>query len=144
VLDRNGKSVPMIMGCYGIGVNRIVAAAVEADHDEAGLCWPMSIAPFSVLIVALDVRDQGVMSTAGRLHDELEARGVEVLLDDRDARAGFKFKDADLIGIPIRVTVGRKSLADGVVEIKRRTETDVARVAPDHVVEHLTSMVQTG
>ena len=144
VLDRTGKSIPMIMGCYGIGVNRITAAAIEAGHDEAGICWPMSIAPFSVLIVALDVRDEAVMTTAGRLHDELEAAGVEVLFDDRDARAGFKFKDADLIGIPVRVTVGRKSLADGIVEIKRRTEAEVTKAAPDRAVEQLLAMVRSG
>jgi prolyl-tRNA synthetase len=141
VLDEAGKSVPMIMGCYGIGVNRIVAAAIEAGHDDAGICWPESIAPFAVLIVALDVRDAEVMSTATRLHDELEARGIEVLLDDREARPGFKFKDADLIGVPLRVTVGKRSLADGVVEIKRRTDDDVIKVPADQAIEKLMAMM---
>ncbi|MHC4092433.1 MAG: proline--tRNA ligase, partial [Planctomycetota bacterium] len=140
VLDESGRSVPMIMGCYGIGVNRIMAAAIEAHHDQGGVCWPASIAPFAVLIVALDVRDDEVMATAGRLHDELEARGVEVLLDDRDARPGFKFKDADLIGIPLRITVGRRGLADGIVELKQRTEQEVIKLPPDQVVEKVTAL----
>ncbi len=130
-LDADGKARPFIMGCYGIGLNRILAAAIESHHDEAGIIWPMSIAPFEVLIVALDPREEPVMSTARRLHDELEAAGVDVLLDDRDERAGFKFKDADLIGIPLRITVGRKALAEGVVEIKRRDADEIVRVAPD-------------
>jgi len=141
VLDENGKSVPMIMGCYGIGVNRIMAGVIECCHDEAGICWPVSIAPFHVLIVALDTREEQVMGTARRLHDELEARGMEVLLDDRDARPGFKFKDADLIGIPVRITIGKRGLADGVVELKRRTDDEVARFSPDDVVERILAIV---
>jgi prolyl-tRNA synthetase len=142
VLDENGKSVPMIMGCYGIGLNRIMASAVEAGHDDAGICWPTSIAPFTVLIAALDVRDENVMANANRLHDELESRGIEVLLDDRDARPGFKFKDADLIGIPLRITVGKRGLAEGVVEVKRRTEDEVIRVAPDEAVAKLLPLIE--
>ena len=106
-LDENGKSKPIIMGCYGIGVNRILAAVIEASHDDNGICWPVNIAPFTVEIVALDHREEQVMTMAEKLHDELEAKGIDVLLDDRDARPGFKFKDADLIGIPIRITVGK-------------------------------------
>jgi prolyl-tRNA synthetase len=133
-LDESGKARPFVMGCYGIGLNRILAAAIEAHHDEDGICWPMTIAPFEVLIVALDVRDADVSATAARIHDALEAEGVDVLLDDRDARPGFKFKDADLIGIPIRVTVGKKALAQGMVELKMRTTPDVATLPPDKVV----------
>ncbi|MFO0973805.1 MAG: proline--tRNA ligase [Phycisphaerae bacterium] len=129
-LDSDGKPKPFIMGCYGIGLNRIVAAAIESHHDDNGICWPMNIAPFEVLIVALDPREADVMATAHKLHDDLAAAGIDVLLDDRDERAGFKFKDADLIGIPIRVTVGRKSLADGVVELKRRESADVQKASP--------------
>ncbi|GJQ26989.1 MAG: proline--tRNA ligase [Phycisphaerae bacterium] len=129
-LDNDGKPKSLIMGCYGIGLNRIMAAAIEAHHDENGIIWPASIAPFSVLIVALDPREADVMNTAQTLHDELEAAGVDVLFDDRDERAGFKFKDADLIGIPVRITVGRKSLAEGVVELKRRDSTEVEKIPP--------------
>jgi prolyl-tRNA synthetase len=130
-LDADGKPRSFIMGCYGIGLNRIMAAAIEAHHDPSGIVWPMSIAPFEVLIVALDPREKDVMDTAGRLHDGLEKAGVDVLFDDRDERAGFKFKDADLIGIPLRITVGRRSLAEGVVELKRRDAAEVEKLAPE-------------
>lgn len=127
-LDNDGKPKSLIMGCYGIGLNRIMAAAIESHHDEGGIRWPMSIAPFEVLIVALDPRETAVMDVAQKLHDDLEAAGVDVLFDDRDERAGFKFKDADLIGVPLRITVGRKSLADGFVELKRRDSQDVQKL----------------
>lgn len=120
--DEQGKGHPMIMGCYGIGVNRIMAAAIEAGHDEAGIIWPASIAPFQVVICALDTREPEVMKVSQSLHDELEAAGVDVLLDDRDARPGFKFKDAELVGFPVRVTVGKKSLAAGKVEVMTRRD----------------------
>jgi len=119
-LDAAGKPQPLIMGCYGIGLNRIMAAAIEAHHDESGIIWPLAIAPFAVLIVALDPREEEVMQTAGRIHDALAAAGADVLLDDRDERAGFKFKDADLIGIPLRVTVGARGLKDGALELQER------------------------
>ena len=130
------------MGCYGIGVNRIMAAAIEAHHDADGICWPMTIAPFEVLIVALDVREESVMSVARKIHDELTAKGVETLLDDRDARPGFKFKDADLIGIPVRITVGKKGLVDGTVELKMRDSKDVAKLTPDAVVGEVCRRVE--
>ncbi len=129
-LDNDGKPKSLIMGCYGIGLNRIMAAAIESHHDEGGILWPMSIAPFEVLIVALDPRETAVMDVAQKLHDDLAAAGVDVLFDDRDERAGFKFKDADLIGVPLRITVGRKSLADGFVELKRRDAQDVQKLDP--------------
>ncbi len=125
------------MGCYGIGLNRIVAAAIEAHHDEDGIIWPMTIAPYHVLICALDAADAEVSAVAAKLHDALAARGLDVLLDDRDVRPGPKFKDADLIGIPIRVTVGRKSLKDGVVEVKNRDSTEVAKLPPDQTIEEV-------
>jgi prolyl-tRNA synthetase len=129
-LDNDGKPKSLIMGCYGIGLNRIMAAAIESHHDENGILWPTTIAPFEVLIVALDPREKDVMDTAQKLHDDLAAAGIDVLFDDRDERAGFKFKDADLIGIPLRITVGRKSLAEGVVELKRRDSADVQKLSP--------------
>ncbi|HVP12520.1 MAG TPA: proline--tRNA ligase [Phycisphaerae bacterium] len=140
-LDKDGKSNSLIMGCYGIGLNRIVAAAIEASHDEDGIIWPMSIAPFQVIVLALDPRMEDVMKTAGELHDQLAAAGIEVLFDDRDERAGFKFKDADLIGIPLRITVGRKSLNEGVVELKRRDAKDVERLAPAAAIERAKQLV---
>ncbi|HNO78779.1 MAG TPA: proline--tRNA ligase [Phycisphaerae bacterium] len=132
-LDENGKSIPIIMGCYGIGVNRILAATIEASHDDNGICWPVSIAPYAVHVVALDVREEAVMQTAMKIHDELEAAGIDVLLDDRDARPGAKFKDADLVGIPYRVTVGKRGLGDGIVEFKLRKSDDVQKIAPDEI-----------
>ncbi len=130
------------MGCYGIGVNRILAAAIEAHHDADGICWPMTIAPFEVLIVALDAREENVMSVARKIHDQLSEKGIDVLLDDRDARPGFKFKDADLIGIPVRITVGKKGLTDGIVELKMRDSKDVAKLTPEAVVREVFRRVQ--
>ena len=141
-LDENGKSREFIMGCYGIGVNRILAAAIEAHHDADGICWPMTIAPFEVLIVALDAREENVMSVARKIHDQLSEKGIDVLLDDRDARPGFKFKDADLIGIPVRITVGKKGLTDGIVELKMRDSKDVAKLTPEAVVREVFRRVQ--
>jgi prolyl-tRNA synthetase len=141
-LDNDGKPKSLIMGCYGIGLNRIMAAAIESHHDESGILWPMSIAPFEVLIVALDPREKDVMDTAQKIHDELEAKGIDVLFDDRDERAGFKFKDADLIGIPLRITIGRKSLADGVVELKARDSQDIKKVAPNDALAAVVDLVE--
>lgn len=132
-LDRDGKVKPFIMGCYGIGLNRIMAAAIEALHDDNGICWPMSIAPQQVVICALDMRDQSVTSLARKLHDEMEGAGIEVLLDDRDARPGFKFNDADLIGFPLRVVVGKRGLSEGVVELRKRRTGEVQKLPPDQV-----------
>lgn len=143
-LDADGKPKSLIMGCYGIGLNRIMAAAIEAHHDENGIIWPMTIAPFQVLVIALDPRLDDVMQLAGKIHDELTAAGIDVLFDDRDERAGFKFKDADLIGVPVRITIGKKGLAEGVVELTRReTPKDVEKVAPGEVVARAVAMVKS-
>jgi len=121
-LDRDGKEKFMIMGCYGIGVGRTVAAAIEQQHDDQGILWPMTIAPFHVIVVPVNVNDAKIAAAGETLYRELGEAGVEVLLDDRDERAGVKFNDADLIGIPLRVTIGPKSLAAGNVELRiRRT-----------------------
>ena len=133
-LDRDGQSHPCVMGCYGIGVNRIMAAAIESHHDDGGIIWPMSIAPFHVLICALDAANEEVTKVAGQIHEELQGQGIEVLWDDREVRPGPKFKDADLIGIPIRITVGQKSLKDGLVEIKNRDSDDVQKMPPDDAI----------
>ncbi len=120
VLDEGGKEVPIVMGSYGIGVERIVAAAIELSHDADGIRWPMSIAPYHVVILALQALDPEVAAAAETLSAALKAAGVEVLVDDRDERPGVKFKDADLLGIPVRIAIGKKSLAEGKVEWKRR------------------------
>jgi prolyl-tRNA synthetase len=127
-LDEKEKRHPIIMGCYGIGVNRIVAALAETQHDENGLIWPLAIAPYSVLVIPLNIDDGEVMQTAERYYAELEKAGIDVLFDDRKARPGFKFKDADLIGIPLRVVIGGKGLKEGLVEIKRRTDDGPQKV----------------
>lgn len=121
-LDRDNVERPFIMGCYGIGVTRTVAAAIEQHHDEHGIIWPRAIAPFDILLQPLDVKQGAVMEVAERLERELAARGREVLLDDRDAKPGFKFKDGDLVGIPLRVTISPRTLGEGKVEIKRRVD----------------------
>ncbi len=119
-LDDKGNEIPVIMGCYGIGVNRIVAAAVEAVHDSNGILWPLAIAPYEVVVVPLQVQNAGVMEAAESLVKQFEAAGLDVLLDDREQRPGVKFKDADLIGIPLRVVVGERGLKDGTIEVKWR------------------------
>ncbi|MBI5642474.1 MAG: proline--tRNA ligase [Deltaproteobacteria bacterium] len=119
-LDEEGKEKPMIMGCYGIGVGRTAAASVEQNHDEFGIIWPRPLSPFECEIVPVNVKDAGTVNAAEALYEELKGKGVDVLLDDRDERAGVKFKDADLIGIPLRVTIGERNLKQGLVEIKER------------------------
>ncbi|MFP4071730.1 MAG: proline--tRNA ligase [Desulfovibrionales bacterium] len=119
-LDENGKEQLMIMGCYGIGVSRIVAACIEQNHDDNGILFPPPLAPFEVAVLALNAKDEEVMSKAEGLYQDLVAQGMEVLLDDREERPGFKFKDADLMGFPIQLVVGGKGLARGVIEAKDR------------------------
>ncbi len=121
-LDEKGNEVHAIMGCYGIGINRILAGAVESGHDANGIIWPLSIAPFQVVIVPLQVQNPVVLEQALALESALSAAGLEVLTDDRDQRPGVKFKDADLIGIPLRAVIGERGLKDGTVELKWRTE----------------------
>ena len=134
VLNAEGKEVPLIMGCYGIGVERIAAAAVELHHDDDGIRWPAAIAPFQASVLALQANDEAVMGAARKLTEELEAAGIDVLLDDRDERAGAKFKDADLIGAPLRFAIGKKTLAEGQVELKLRSGKDVEKVPVDAAV----------
>jgi prolyl-tRNA synthetase len=128
-LDEKGNEVRHIMGCYGIGINRIVAAAVEAGHDANGIIWPLALAPYQVLVIPLQVQNQAVLEHALALEESLNASGAEVLMDDRDQRPGFKFKDADLIGIPLRVVVGERGLKEGSVELKWRGQAEPKQVS---------------
>ncbi len=121
-LDAEGRERPIEMGCYGIGISRLVAAAVEQNHDSNGIVWPLSIAPFEVLLLPINYKDKATFDATDRLYDELTRLGVEVLLDDRDERPGVKFKDGDLIGIPVRVTVGAKGLEKGYIELRTRRD----------------------
>ncbi len=119
-LDEKGQEQLMVMGCYGIGIGRTAAAAIEQNHDEAGIIWPYSIAPFQFEIIALNAKDDQVREVSEKIYSDLNAKGFEVLLDDRDESPGVKFKDADLIGIPYRIVVGAKGLVDSKVEFKER------------------------
>jgi prolyl-tRNA synthetase len=119
-LDENGKQQHLIMGCYGIGVNRILAAAVEASYDENGIIWPMPIAPYEVVVIPLAVNKPEIMDLANKFAEALTAAGADVIIDDRDQRPGFKFKDADLIGFPLRVVIGEKGVAADTIEVKWR------------------------
>jgi prolyl-tRNA synthetase len=141
-LDVDGVEKPAEMGCYGIGVTRIVAAAIEQNHDKDGIIWPLPLAPFEVTVLELQQDDDAVLATARRLYEELAAAGVEVLYDDRDERAGVKFKDADLIGIPFRLAVGKKGVAEGVVELKRRNGTEVRKLKIDEAVQIVVAEVK--
>ncbi len=128
VLDPNGKEVPLVMGSYGIGLERILTAAVEQNHDRDGMFLPRAIAPFEVILTAAHMDDDAVKQSAEKLYEELRGLGVDVLFDDRDARPGVKFKDADLIGAPYRVTVGKKKIAQGLVEIYDRSTREIQDV----------------
>lgn len=134
VLDENGESVACEMGCYGIGVTRTVASAIEQNHDENGIIWPVSLAPAEVHLVPVLVKDDQLREAAESIYKELTSRGVQVLLDDRDERAGVKFKDADLLGFPIRITIGKKGLEQGAVEFKLRRGDQVEMVPLEKVV----------
>src|SRR4051812_2071949 len=139
--DEEGNDHPMIMGCYGLGVGRTVAAAIEQNHDKDGIVWPRPLAPFEVLLIAVNPEDEAVKRTAEELYAQLQEKGVDVLFDDRDERPGVKFKDADLIGIPVRVTVGAKSLADGKVEVSLRRDREKQMVAPEEAVGRVGEML---
>ena len=140
VQDASGRDVVPIMGCYGFGVSRMVAAIVEQCHDDDGIVWPDAVAPFDVHIVALNnTKSADVQAVSNRLDRDLQAAGLSVLFDDRDERPGVKFADADLIGIPNRITVGDRGLRDDVVEYRRRSEPDLLRLSPDAVVEAIKS-----
>ncbi|MEA2038619.1 MAG: proline--tRNA ligase [Thermodesulfobacteriota bacterium] len=127
-LDEHGKEMPLIMGCYGIGVGRTVAAAIEQNHDKNGIIFPIPIAPFEVTILPIQMHENTVVETAEKIYRELCSHDIDVLLDDRDERAGVKFNDADLLGIPVRVTVGIRGVKNGQVEIKLRSESDITVV----------------
>jgi prolyl-tRNA synthetase len=144
-LDENGAEKPIVMGSYGIGPARIAAAAVEQGNDENGIIWPLAIAPYQILIVPVSVKDVRSMDVAEELYTALEEKGFEVLMDDRDERAGVKFKDADLIGIPYRIIIGEKNLKEGLVELKERKTGVVEKVKIEEAVEKMiTKLVMEG
>ena len=139
--DEEGNEKPIVMGCYGIGINRTVAAIIEQHHDEKGIIWPMSVAPYHVIVVPVNVSDEEQKQIAEKIYNKLLEEKLEVLIDDRDVRAGVKFNDADLIGIPVRVTIGKK-VKEGIVEIKLREREEVEEVKVEEVVKRVKQIVE--
>jgi prolyl-tRNA synthetase len=137
--DQNGNSLEPIMGCYGIGVDRTMAAVIEQNNDKDGIIWPVTIAPYEVSLLALG---NDTLEEAEKIYNQLLDRGIDVLFDDRDARPGFKFKDADLIGIPIRITLGKKSLQEGMAEVKLRREGEMKKVPLETLAETVETMIR--
>lgn len=140
-LDSDGKTKPYVMGCYGIGITRTAAAAVEAHHDEHGIKWPLAIAPYHVTVVPVSIKDELQMQTAQRIYDELLQNGVEAVIDDREERPGVKFKDADLIGFPYRITVG-KTINEGNVEFVTRQTGEKEVVKPEEAIKRVIEAVK--
>jgi prolyl-tRNA synthetase len=140
-LDQEGKEQFIYMGCYGIGVSRIVAAAIEQGHDPNGIIFPMALAPFQVGLIPIAVNDPAVWEVAEQLHADLEAAGVEVLLDDRDERPGVKFKDCDLLGLPLRVVVGAKALAQGTAEVRHRRAAANTMISLPDLIPYLRDQI---
>ncbi|MEK7689156.1 MAG: proline--tRNA ligase [Deltaproteobacteria bacterium] len=143
-LNEKGAAKPMIMGCYGIGIGRTAAAGIEQNHDDKGIIWPMPLAPFQVHLVPVNVNDKATMDVAETIYKNLTDAGVEVLMDDRDERAGIKFNDADLIGIPIRLTIGSKALKENSVELKMRRSPEVSLVKIDEIKVKVLDIVRQG
>ena len=139
-LDETGKSKTVIMGCYGIGVTRCLAAAIEQNNDENGIIWPVSIAPYHAIVIPVNSKNEEQSEIAEKVYNDLKARGMEVLLDDRNERAGVKFKDADLIGIPVRIVVGKKC-GEGVVEYKERTAENAVEKNIDDAVNGVVEFI---
>lgn len=140
-LDESGIQQCCTMGCYGIGVGRTAAAAIEQNHDDKGIIWPAAIAPFTVTILCLDPANEQALAVATELHGRLEKSGIDVLLDDREERPGVKFNDADLVGCPVRVTIGARGLKDGVVEVRNRSQKGNVRVEIGTVYEHVCGLL---
>ena len=138
--DENQQEHPVVMGCYGIGVTRTLAAIVEQHHDDNGIIWPISVAPYHVVIDVVNIKDETQMNLAEKLYEDLQAAGLEVMMDERDERAGVKFKDADLLGIPIRITVGKKA-ADGIVEYKLRRGGDIIEYTVEEAEQNAIDLV---
>ncbi|MCX5693485.1 MAG: proline--tRNA ligase [Candidatus Omnitrophica bacterium] len=140
-LDEDGKLKPVVMGCYGIGVNRIIATAVELHNDEKGIIWPLAIAPFQVIIIPLNYKNGSIKATADYVYNELKEAAIDVLLDDRDESAGIKFNDAELIGIPVEIIIGEKSLKKGVFELKIREANKIIEIKKEEIKHKILSLI---
>jgi len=141
-LDEKEQLRPIIMGCYGIGINRILASLIETNHDANGILWPVALAPYEVILVPVNVMDEPTRKAAAELHDALQSAGIDVLLDDRDQRAGVKFKDADLVGFPLRVVIGERGLKQGKLEIKWRWEEQSEMIALDTAAPSIAELIR--
>ncbi|HMA99951.1 MAG TPA: His/Gly/Thr/Pro-type tRNA ligase C-terminal domain-containing protein, partial [Spirochaetota bacterium] len=143
VLDQKGASITPVMGCYGIGVDRTVAAVIEQNHDQNGIIWPPALAPFQINILSLNIKNENVKNTSSDIYNKLTRAGYDVLWDDRDERPGFKFKDADLIGIPVQIIIGQRSLQNGKVEVKRRCDNQKKEVELKDIPGEVKDLVKT-
>ena len=142
VLDEAGKNIPMVMGCYGIGVTRVIAAAIEQNHDDFGILWPKALAPFQVAVVPLNQhKSETVANAAEKLYAELTAAGIEVIIDDRNERPGVKFADMELIGVPHIVILGEKALAEGLVEYEVRATREKTKMPLEGIIDFLKAQV---
>ncbi len=143
VLNHDGREQTPLMGCYGIGVSRIVAAAIEQNHDDKGVVWPISIAPFHVELILINPKEEAAAQLAEELYDRLRAEGIEAILDDRNERLGVKFKDADLIGAPVRAVIGGRGVKEGVVEVQDRKDGSSEKIAISDVGDFLVERVRS-
>lgn len=142
-LDNNGREAPMVMGCYGIGVSRTMAATIEQHHDEYGIVWPVAIAPYHVVVVPISHKDEAQMSLAEKVYKSLNACGIEAIIDDRNERPGVKFKDADLIGYPLKITIGPKAASDNLIEVKVRRNGEIFNFAADNYLDEIKALLAT-
>ena len=140
-LDAQGQLKPVIMGCYGIGVSRLISSVIEQNNDKDGIIWPLEIAPYKVMILVLDAGDKKIMELASVVYQELEKKGIEPLLDDRDERPGVKFKDADLLGIPLQVIVGKNALKEGTLELKNRRSQQKLVKPQEEILREITRII---
>ena len=140
-LDEQGKEKPLVMGCYGIGVGRTMAAAIEQHNDANGIIWPPSIAPFEVVVVPVQAKNAEQLRYAETIYEELKKSGVDALLDDRTERVGVKFKDCDLIGYPVRITIGPKTLEEGDIEVKVRKSGEVFHDTKENYLAHVKELL---
>ena len=141
-LDDNGREKPMVMGCYGIGVTRTMAASIEQNHDKDGIIWPVPLAPYHAIIVPISVKDEAQMELATKIYQALNKAGIETVLDDRNERPGVKFKDADLIGYPLKITVGPKTISENLLEVKPRRTGETVLVSMETYIHDITSILQ--
>jgi prolyl-tRNA synthetase len=141
-LDEDGKEKPIVMGCYGIGVNRIVAAAIEQSHDKDGIIWPGEISPYQVLVSPLNIQDKKSKEIAFKIYHDLKEHHIDVLLDERNERAGIKLKDADLIGVPLQIIIGEKNIQQGKIEIKERTSAKAMLVKKEDLLDRLNVIIK--